>query len=39
MLRILPHDLAADVFEYLSVENQERLIHALGNEHAASILE
>ncbi len=38
MLRILPHDLAAEVFEYLSVANQERLILALGNEQVASIL-
>lgn len=38
LLRILPHDLAADVFEHLSVENQEEIIHALGNEQVASIL-
>ncbi|MGZ5543675.1 MAG: magnesium transporter [Limisphaerales bacterium] len=38
LLRILPHDLAADVFEYLSLEDQERLVQALGTEHVARIL-
>src|SRR5207247_7553570 len=34
----LPHDVAADVFEYLSVEDQEKMLHALGNEQVAKIL-
>jgi len=38
LLRILPQELASDVFEYLSVEDQEKLIHALGNEQVAGIL-
>jgi len=38
LLRILPHDLATEVFEYLSVEDQEKLVQALGNEQVASIL-
>lgn len=38
LLRILPHDLAADVFEYLSLEDQEKLVQALGTEHVAQIL-
>jgi magnesium transporter len=38
LLRILPHDLAADVFEYLSVEDQEKMLHALGTEQVAQIL-
>ena len=38
LLRILPHDLAADVFEYLSLEDQEQLVLALGKEEVAQIL-
>ena len=38
LLRILPHDLAADVFEYLSLEDQERLVQALGTDHVSQIL-
>ncbi|MDQ6630373.1 MAG: magnesium transporter [Verrucomicrobiota bacterium] len=38
LLRILPQKCAADVFEYLSVEDQENLLHALGNEEVAAIL-
>src|SRR5882724_6400421 len=38
LLRILPQDLATAVFEYLSVEDQEKLVQALGNEQVASIL-
>ena len=38
LLRILPHDLATEVFEYLSVEDQENLLQALGNEQVARIL-
>lgn len=38
LLRILPYQLAADVFEQLGVEEQERLVLALGNEQVATIL-
>jgi magnesium transporter len=38
LMRILPHDVAADVFEHLSVEDQEQMLHALGNEQVAQIL-
>ena len=38
LLRILPHALATEVFEYLSVEEQEKLVQALGNEQVARIL-
>jgi magnesium transporter len=38
LLRILPKDVAAEVFEYLSVENQENLIQALGTEQVSQIL-
>ena len=38
LLRILPHELAAGVFECLSLEDQERLVQALGTEQVAQIL-
>ncbi len=38
LLRILPREIAAEVFEYLSVEDQEETLHALGNEGVAQIL-
>ncbi len=38
LLRLLPRELAADVFEHLGVEEQERLLLALGNEQVARIL-
>lgn len=38
LLRLLPQQLAADVFEQLGVEEQERLLFALGNEQVARIL-
>jgi len=38
LLRILPHDLATDVFEYLSLEAQEELVQALGQEELVEIL-
>lgn len=38
LLRILPQELATDVFEYLSLDDQEQLLHALGNEQVARIL-
>ncbi len=38
LLRILPQPLATAVFEYLSVEDQEQLVHALGTEQVARLL-
>src|SRR5260221_4628151 len=38
LLRILPHKLAAEVFEYLPLHDQEETLHALGNEQVAQIL-
>ena len=38
LLRILPQALAAEVFEYLKVVDQEQLVQALGNEQVARIL-
>ena len=38
MLRLLPRDVAAAVFEYLPVDDQEKTLHALGNEQVAQIL-
>src|SRR5712671_3823966 len=38
IFRILPQVLAADVFEYLGVEGQTRLLHALGEEDTVKIL-
>ena len=38
LLRILPHELAAGGCEYLSLGDQEKLVHALGNEQVAQIL-
>jgi magnesium transporter len=38
LLRILPRQLAAEVFEYLSLQDQEQLVQALGNEQVAQIL-
>src|ERR1044071_6521576 len=37
LLRILPHEIAAEVFEYLSREDQEQLVQALGKEQGAQI--
>ena len=36
--RLLPRDLAADVFEYLPLEAQERLLKAMATEEVAKIL-
>ena len=36
--RLLPRDLAADVFEYLPLEAQERLVKAMATEEVAKIL-
>ncbi len=38
LLRILPHQLATEVFEHLSLEDQEQVLRALGTEHVAKIL-
>jgi len=38
LLRILPHHLAADVFEYLSLEAQEELVQAMGQDDLVKIL-
>lgn len=38
LLRLLPHDLAAEVFEYLPLEDQEQALHAMGREEVAGIL-
>ncbi len=38
LLRLLPHDLAAEVFEYLPREDQEQTLLAMGTEEVAGIL-
>src|ERR1700742_1487418 len=38
LLRLLPRELAAEVFEYLPLEDQEKTLQALGSEHVAQIL-
>ena len=38
IFRVLPHDLAADVFEYLGIEEQQRLLRAMAHEQVAGIL-
>lgn len=38
VFRILPHALAADVFEYLDSDAQQALLRAMGNADAARIL-
>jgi magnesium transporter len=38
IFRLLPHDLAADTFEYLDFDMQMALIKAMGKEEVASIL-
>ncbi len=38
LLRLLPRGLAAEVFEYLPIKDQEEVLHALGNEQVAQIL-
>jgi magnesium transporter len=38
VFRILPHSLAADVFEYLERDAQQALLRAMGNADAARIL-
>ena len=38
LLRILPHQRAAEIFEYLPLEDQEETLKALGKEEVAKIL-
>ena len=38
VFRILPRHLGAEVFAYLPLAEEEELIHSLGNEHVAGIL-
>ena len=38
VFRLLPHDLAADVFEYLEVEAQQDLLRAMAHEQAVAVL-
>jgi magnesium transporter len=38
IFRVLPHALAADVFEYLDVESQQKLLRAMAHEQVAAIL-
>ncbi|HEY5895860.1 MAG TPA: magnesium transporter [Chthoniobacterales bacterium] len=38
IFRVLPSSVAADTFEYLDVDVQTRLIHAMGQEQVAAIL-
>nr|MDQ2659438.1 magnesium transporter [Verrucomicrobiota bacterium] len=38
IFRVLPHDLAADVFEYLDVEAQQKLLHGMAQEQVVGIL-
>lgn len=38
LLRLLPRQLAAEVFEHLPVGDQEKTLHALASEHVAQIL-
>src|SRR6201982_3790791 len=38
IFRVLPHDLAADVFEYIGIEEQHKLLRATAHEQVAGIL-
>src|SRR3954470_15722452 len=38
IFRVLPHTLAADVFEYLDVEAQQKLLHGMAHEQVVGIL-
>ena len=38
IFRVLPHTLAADVFEYLDFDAQQKLLHAMAHEQVAAIL-
>src|SRR6201987_932405 len=38
IFRVLPHDLAADGFEYIGIEEQQKLLRAMAHEQVAAIL-
>src|SRR6476469_9557343 len=38
IFRVLPHDLAADVFEYIGIEEQQKLLRAVAHEQVVAIL-
>jgi magnesium transporter len=38
IFRVLPHDLAADVFEYIGIEEQQKLLRAMAHEQVMGIL-
>ena len=38
IFRVLPHDLAADVFEYIGIEEQDKLLRAMAHEQVVGIL-
>lgn len=38
VFRVLPREFAADAFEYMPFEAQEPLLHCLGQEHVAAVL-
>jgi len=38
IFRVLPHGLAADVFEYIGIEEQHNLLRAMAHEQVAAIL-
>src|SRR4051812_22545349 len=38
IFRVLPHDLAADVFEYLELDAQQELLKAMAHEQVVGIL-
>ncbi len=38
LFRLMPRNVAAEVFEYLDLETQKSLLKALGQEHVATIL-
>jgi len=38
IFRVLPAALAADVFEYIGIEEQQNLLHAMAHEQVATIL-
>jgi magnesium transporter len=38
IFRVLPHDLAADLFEYIGIEEQHKLLRAMAHEQVAAIL-
>jgi magnesium transporter len=38
IFRVLPHDLAVDVFEYIGIEEQQQLLRAMAHEQVVGIL-